>query len=226
MALDALAPRDIAEAAERYLRPAGLNCVSLDAEGFSQKHRGGIFRTERASLQLHTLSRGARIVLQPDCSLPKVHIRFGGLGGPLYETRANSGATALLATLLTRDTKSRCAEDVARTIEAAGGRFEEFCGNNSFGIAMEILSGDLDTGLEVFGEALLSPHFRSETFQVERDGQIARLREDEDDISERGRILLRRAFFREHPYSRSAGGSVEALETMSPRDVAGQYARP
>jgi zinc protease len=225
LALDALTPADVVQAGLRYLKNSGITCVSLDAEGAAHRTHGALLRAERAEPEIRILANGARIVLQPDPTLPKVHLRYGGLGGPLYETRENSGATALLATLLTRDTASRDAESVSRIIEAAGGRLEEFCGNNSFGIAMELLSGDLDKGLDLFGEALLSPRFCKETFAVERDGQIARIREDEDDISERGRLLLRRAFFREHPYSRTANGSIEALERLSVRDMQAHYER-
>ena len=225
LSLDRLTTADLADAARKYLTPNTLTRVSLDAEGYSAKHRAGSSALEVATPELFTLPCGGKILCLPDRTLPKVHLRFGALGGPCYESDANAGATALLATLLTRDSQFRSAETVSKTIESAGGRFDDFCGNNSFGVAMELLSGELDTGLELLEQALLKPDFRNDTFEVERAGQIARIQESEDDISERGRILLRRAFFRNHPYARQSTGSVEALESLSVREIEAQYAR-
>ncbi|HNX05631.1 MAG TPA: insulinase family protein, partial [Opitutales bacterium] len=225
LTLDRLTTKDLVDAAARYLNTNTLTRVSLDAEGFPSKNRSSAAFSMPSTPEVFTLSCGAKIICQPDRTLPKVHLRFGALGGPCYESDSNAGATSLLATLLTRDTKARSAENVSKTIEGAGGRLDDFCGNNSFGVAMELLSSELEVGLEILEQALLRPDFRAGSFEVERAGQIARIQEAEDDITDRGRALMRRAFFRDHPYARQSNGTTEALGSMSIRDIEAHYAR-
>jgi zinc protease len=49
-----------------------------------------------------------------------------------------------MVTLLTKDTKKRSADEVAEAIEEVGGTFNEFSGNNTFGLSLEVLPGDID----------------------------------------------------------------------------------
>src|SRR5690606_13381505 len=100
-----------------------------------------------------TFENGARLILQRDSRLPKVHMRYCGLGGPLYESARKRGITQLMATLLTRDTRFRNETKVAATVESLGGSFHEFCGNNAFGLGLEMLSQDIDTGVRILHEA-------------------------------------------------------------------------
>ncbi len=223
--LDKLSAAELSAVGLRHLLPSKLNRVTLDAEAADKPARKAPTRSTLPDMEQLTLSNGARLILQPDRRLPKVHIRYAALGGPLYEAPHMRGASSLLATLLTRDTQAHSAEEVSQIIEGAGGRFEDFCGNNSFGLAMELLSSDLGTGLELFEDGLLKPNFVQSSFDIERASQIARLRESEDEISERGRRLHRRAFFGEHPYASSASGEIEALEAMDVSAIQAHYAR-
>ena len=97
------------------------------------------------------LPNGARLLLQPDHHLPNLHLRLLFLGGPAYEPAGARGATELLATLLTKDTRTRSAAAVARAIEEVGGSFYPFAGNNSFGLAVEVLPADLPRALDRAG---------------------------------------------------------------------------
>jgi zinc protease len=224
-ALSLLTPDDIARAAKKYIVTSTRTVVTMDSDESKAHVAGRPKLVELPAPELVRLANGAQIILQPDHSLPKVHIRFGALGGPLYENAATSGATALLATLLTRDTHARSADSVSRAIESAGGRFDEFCGNNSFGMAMELLSEEIGTGLDLFQYALLEPDFNPTTFEIERAGQISQIQEYDDDISERGRVHLRRLFYGEHPYRENSNGTVDALRKLGPRDIAEHYAK-
>jgi zinc protease len=162
-------------------------------------------------------------VLQNDGRLPKVNIRVICLGGPLYEDPSLRGATGVLATMLTRDTEKRTSAEVAETIEGKGGTFFEFAGNNTFGLTMEVLPDDLDLALELLADGLTAPKFLAETFERERDAQIASLQEDLDEIVECGKKGLRRRFFGDHPYAVDACGTEESLRRLGLPDIHNLY---
>lgn len=167
-----------------------------------------------------SLPNGARLLLQPDPRLPNLHLRLLCSGGPLHDPPGRRGACALLATMLTRDTKKRNAAEVAKFIEEVGGSFYPFSGNNSLGLAAEVLSDDAPRALELLGDALLAPAFTRESFDVERDAQAASLRERDDNVVELGRRLMREKFFGAHPLAVDAHGDAAGLAALTPADLA------
>jgi len=166
-----------------------------------------------------TVANGARIVFQEDRHLPNVHLRVMCKGGPLFEEPTRRGTTALLANLLTKDTANRSAAEVAEYIESVGGSFYPFSGNNSLGFAAEVLPTDLDRALELIGDALLKPAFSVETFERERDAQVAELLQDEDDVVVFGRKLLRKKFFGTYPLFLDAAGDAASVKRLEVADL-------
>ncbi len=221
-----LKPADLQRVLRTYLQPHGLTSVSLNptvsAAGASEA-RAQV--TEPGEFETLTLPNGARLLLQPHSHLPNLHLRLSCLGGGRYEDPARRGATALLATLLTKDTRRRSAAAVARTIEEVGGVFHAFSGNNSFGLALEVLPTDAERALTILSEAVLQPAFRRDTFAQERDAQLAAICQDNDDVVTLGRRLLRRKFFGPHPLAIDAQGDEAGLEALQPNDLKALHKR-
>lgn len=214
--LEPLSGRDLMETGQVVFREGGLTAVSLEPKGnrkASYLRRAG--RVEApAPFETVRLENGVRILLQPDARLPKLHLRAALLGGPLFEREGRSGVSRLLATMLTRDTESRTAAEVAERIESTGGSFNDFSGNNTLGVGVEVLRDQWQTGLEILGEGLLRPAFARETLERERDAQVADIEESFDEIVDFGRYHLRERFFGDHPLRRDADGTIEEVRSL------------
>ena len=100
-----------------WLRDATLTLYALMLAGYEDESIA--WREEIA------LPNGARLLLQPNKQLPNLHLRLALAGGPVFEPANRRGLTSLMATLLSKDTARRSAEEVARAIEETGGVFEE-----------------------------------------------------------------------------------------------------
>ncbi|MBX3748999.1 MAG: insulinase family protein [Opitutaceae bacterium] len=224
--LVALRPADLQRVLRAYLQPQGLTSVSLNpaaaATAAASARAEGV---EPGDFTAIALPNGARLLLQPHAHLPNLHLRLSCLGGGRYEDPARRGATALLATMLTKDTRLRSAAAVARTIEEVGGVFHAFSGNNSFGLALEVLPTDAARALTLLGEAVHEPAFRRDTFEQERDAQLAAIRQDNDDVVTLGRRLLRRKFFGSHPLAIDAPGDEAGLAALQPGDLKALHRR-
>ncbi len=226
--LRALTPADLRRVLRTHLVPERLTAVSINPAGAAQPaaargpREGESAVTDFAET---VLGNGARFLLQREPRLPNVHLRLLFRGGPLHEPADRRGATELLATLLTKDTRRRTAAEVARTIEEVGGSFFPLSGNNSFGLALEVLPADLDRALDLLAEAVLAPAFRRSTFDIERDAQLADLQEDADDVVTFGRKRLRRLFFGDHPFAIDPSGDEAGLKSMRPADLAALHRR-
>ena len=217
---------DLRRVVHTYLAPERVTAVSL-----SPKQTEVVAVSAKTAGRLpddfteHALPNGARLLLRPDPRLPNLHLRLLCEGGPLHEPAHLRGATSLMATLLTKDTKKRSAAEVAKFIEEVGGSFYPFSGNNSFGLAAEVLPSDISRALDVLADAVLAPTFAKSSFEVERDAQLADLQQDADDVVTVGRKLVRRKFFGEHPFAIDAHGSIEGLKALKPADLAALWKR-
>ncbi|MBM3854390.1 MAG: insulinase family protein, partial [Verrucomicrobia bacterium] len=192
-----------------------------DARSIPKPH----LRESRADFSEVRLGNGARILLQPDRQLPNLHLRILMQGGPLYEEAGKRGATGLLSTMLTKDSRRRSAAEVARYIEEIGGAFFPFSGNNSLGLAVEVLPLDVDRAMRVLTEAMLAPAFQPATLALEREAQIAALQMDDDDVVTYARKRLRERFFGSHPLALDASGNQAGVKALEGNDLAALHGR-
>ena len=217
--------RSLQAVAARYLSDSSLIAVSTGPAVAGAGSAAVVRRAAPADFTETRLPNGARLLLQPDARLPNLHLRLLLPGGPLSETPDRRGATALLSTLLTKDTRHRSAAEVARAIESVGGALYPFCGNNSLGLAVEVLPNEAALAVELLADAVLAPAFREGTFRLERDAQVAALRQDDDDVVTWARKRLRRRFFGADPLGLDASGDISGVQALTPADLAALHRR-
>jgi len=213
-------PEEIIRVARRWLRPEVLTSVSLEPET-SGTVGGEVNATEAKGMEFEErqLTNGSTLLLRKNDKLPNVHIRVVLQAGSLFETPEKQGLTALTANLLTKDTATRTASEVADAIESVGGAFYEFSGNNSMGLAIDLMPSDVDLALDLLSQSLLHPAFAEDTFNLEKDAQLAGIKEGRDDIVSLGRDRLRARFFGEHPFRLGAAGDLETVESIALGEV-------
>ncbi len=222
--LQAVKPGDLQAAAQRYLVDESMSAVTLGPAPQIIDSTAAL--EEKLALEPFEqiiMSSGARLLLQPDSRLPKVHLRCVLQGGPLYEAVNQRGISSLLAELLTKDTQRRSASAIAELVESIGGSFSATGGNNTISFAIEVLPADLDVALELLSDALTAPVFNSATFETEREAQVASLLEDDDEILDYGFRKLRERFFGDHPFAVGPGGRVADLKALTAEDIAAHY---
>jgi len=224
--LFALTPAGLKKVMRTYLVPEKLTGVSSSPVGAAAV-MGGPVATPAASLDFSelVLPNGARLLLQPNKQLPNLHLRLALAGGPMFEPAGRRGLTNLLSTLLAKDTAQRSAEEVARAIEEVGGAFEDFSGNNSFGLMAEVLPGDTDLALELISDAVLRPAFKPARLEVERESALAALKEGLDDVVTVGRKAMRAKFFGAHPFAIETGGDEAGLKAITVADLRALHRR-
>ncbi|HVW21189.1 MAG TPA: pitrilysin family protein [Opitutaceae bacterium] len=217
---------DLRRVLKEYLQPARRTAVSLEPlSAPAPAAAPAILAPSVPDFALETLPNGARLMLQTDRRLPSLHLRALMEGGPHFEEPGRRGATALLATMLAKDTRRRSAAAVAQAIEEVGGSFYPFSGNNSLGLAAEVLTPDGGRALEALAGALLEPAFLAKTFGIEREAQLAALRQDTDEVVTFARKEVRKRFFGSHPLALDAHGDEAGVRALSPADLAALHRR-
>lgn len=201
--------------AHRYVAESRLSIASLNNKALRPPLRHKRANVPPPDFHAIALPNGARIVFQPDASLPRVHFRLAWLGGPAFEDSSEVGATALLAALLARDNRFRSAQDIHSGIESAGGIFQDFASNNYFGLAVDALPSDALFALRLLEDAVLFPHFKPHSFQVERDSQLSAVMDAADDPMRFASRRLRRHFFGKHPFANPPLGTPQSVQSLT-----------
>jgi zinc protease len=215
--LRAVTPGDLKRVLRTYLRPERLNSISLNPpESSPAVAATAAGQSARPDFSEMTLANGARLLLQPDRRLPNLHLRLVVTGGPCFEETGQRGASSLLVTMLTKDAGKRTAAQVAQYIEEVGGSFHPLSGNNSLGLAAEVLPPDFERALSVLSDAVLAPAFKTGTFKLEQEAQLAGLADDADDVVTLARKLTRRKFFGAHPLALDASGDEAGVKALTP----------
>jgi zinc protease len=224
-AVQRVTPEDLRSLASTYFKPDQLSTCSLNHSDFKNKRKLVKSVTAKESFTEEKLSNGARIIFQRDSRLPRVHFRYAALGGPNYEDPKAKGSNALLSTMLTKDTRYHSAAQISDLIESSGGTFTDFCGNNSFGLSLEIMPQDSKLALNLLENALLCPLFKPTVVALEKDAQMAAIKEMEDDVLDFSRNQLRQLFFANHPFASDVLGDLESLKDMGPMTLKSLHRR-
>jgi zinc protease len=220
-------PADLGRALRAHLVPSRLISVSLEplSDGPAGAAGSAASLGGRPDFEEVTLPNGARILFQQDRRLPNLHMRLLTHGGPLSEAPMRRGSSALLATLLTKDTRRRSAAEVAQRIEEVGGSFSSFSGDNTLGLSAEVLPPDAERALGLIADGVLAPAFAPETLGIERDAQLAQLKEENDDVVSFARRVLRSKFFGGHPFAIGPHGSEKGVAATAAADVSALWKR-
>ena len=225
--LQSVTPQDLQVVASTYLVEEGMSAVTLgpkpDAAATQSESIAEVLSLD--PFELVEFNSGARLLLQQDKRLPKVHIRCVMRGGPFYEPTEQRGVSELLAELLTKDTAHRSASEISTLIDSIGGSFAATGGNNTLSFAIEVLPSDVEVALDLLSDALTCPIFDEATFRTELEAQIANLKEEDDEILDYGFRKLRERFFGEHPFAIASDGRVADLEQLTRLDVVAHFER-
>jgi len=169
------------------------------------------------------LACGATVLVKPDASVPLVAVRAVWNGGLRYEDPRVSGINNLLASLLTRGTKTMSAEAIMHEVEGMAGALAGFSGRNSFGVREELVARHWERGLEMMADCILHPAFAEDELEKERRQVLDELHAQEDNLS----AVVFRAFseelYRKHPYRMDVLGTKDTVSEMTPRRLAEYY---
>ncbi len=210
---------------DRYLSFANATCVSL--EPLSAKPmvtNATVVVSNTLPLEEETI-HGVRLLYQPCPSFPKTHIELLCPAGSLYEPPSKRGLSQLLSTLLTKDTQSQSALEVASVLESIGAKWNGFSGNHYMGLSLEVLSTDIDIACRLLSNAWVHPQWNPSTFAIEKKAQLAEWKATQDDAFYVGFQRLRQHFFQSHPYAVGTVGTEASIQDLQMADVADFYSQ-
>ncbi|MBU0571606.1 MAG: insulinase family protein [Candidatus Omnitrophica bacterium] len=210
----------VLRAAERYLGIDNSTTVELVPKSFETREEArDPYAMPADEEKMHILRNGLKVVIKRRARLPIVSATIAFSGGLLAEDRENNGIAGLTSSLLLKGSRSRDENEIVPVFERMGGDISAFSGWNSMGVAMGILSEDIDKALDVFCDVVLDPAFSPEEIRRLKENITASINEQDKDIFEKGVLGLRELLYGDHPYAMRIDGTAETLNSITRKDI-------
>ncbi len=239
----AVTAADIKAAIEKYLRPENMTVAllvpesasgALTREGVISKvnsaaqKAAAMFAKKAAGKEEITktvLPNGITLIVKEVHSNPTVAFYATFPGGLRFETPETNGLGNLVAGMLTRGTKKRTREELAKEMEDMAGGISGFSGRNSTGASGKFLSRFFDRGLELLSDVIINPTFPEDELKKLKADVIAAIKRQEDYLPGYTFKLLYKELYRKHPYGMPVIGTVETVSSFTREDLIKHYNR-
>jgi zinc protease len=165
------------------------------------------------------LANGIRLLVAPRPVIPIVVVRAYVEAGSAFDPPDAPGLANLTAELLTRGTARRSGPELDRAIEFVGGTLQADAGRDGTTVSLAVLRKDLDLGLDLLAEVLLTPAFPEDELKRKVADIEAALQRSEENPEVVGARALARLLYPGHPYSHPVPGTLASVGKLSREQV-------
>ena len=165
----------------------------------------------RSSLPLHlprvhqtTLPNGLTLLLIEDHRTPVVTFEIAVPVGEVNDPPHQTGLAEATADLLTEGAGALSSQDLARDVEAMGGRIASSSNPDYSEISASVLAGNASKMIEILGDVLLHPTFPEQEVALYKSTRLEKLTVERQDPAFVVAEEFNRVIYGAHPYSASA----------------------
>lgn len=171
----------------------------------------------------YVFENGLTLLVAEKRALPIVTVHVVIKAGSLVEPKEKAGLANLVASLLTRGTKTRSAVEISEAIEFVGGSLTSQGGADVASVGLTVLRKDLDLGLNLLTDVLLHPAFEEQEIQRKMKEIVGAIRKKKEEPGEVAEEAFNALVFGDHPYGRPVEGTEETLKGISRKDIQAFY---
>jgi zinc protease len=161
------------------------------------------------------LPNGLRVVLVEHRATPLVHLHCAVLAGAQYDPPGHEGSASLLMSLLREGTAGRSAGMINEEIADSGADLITWADWDAGSLVLELLAEDMDSGVELIFDLLLSPLLAPAAVQSLRREQAAGCRQRQWKPAEVANERFARAVYDGTVYGRPLFGSEAGLSDVN-----------
>ncbi len=180
---------------------------------------------EQGPIETFKGPNGLRLLVQRNTLVPSVSIQMYSLGGLLADEPGREGVASAVASMMTKGTAGRTAEQIAQQLEDLGASLGAACGNNSTFVRAQCLAEDWRTVLDLFADVAIGPTFPEDEWKKMQPRLAAAVRRQKDRWGGELGIAFRDAYFSDkHPWSQTRIGRAEVIEALTSKDLRDYHA--
>lgn len=173
------------------------------------------------SIQEFRLSNGLEVYVVQDHSVPLITASAVFQAGTIYHEHIPE----FTAEMLLEGTQNRTKEELSASIEQLGGSLDSQVGIHSSALTTQVLTKDLEQGLEILADATRNPAFPEKALvKLKRRAQAAIKAEKTSPTSLAGTLFSMQAYPKGHPYGRPFPREEE-IEAVQVNDLEDYHER-
>jgi zinc protease len=166
-----------------------------------------------------TLANGLRVIAVQKRGLPLVAARLMIKTGGEADPSDHAGLADMTASLLTKGTRTKSAEEIARGVEALGATIESGAGWDNSYVNLGALANKFNEAMVYVADVVRRPTFAKAEVDRLRDQNIDALTVALQDPRSLAGFVANRVLYGAGPYGHSLGGTPESLKKITPDDV-------
>ena len=165
------------------------------------------------------LKNGLTVAVVEKRSVPIITTQLLVRSGAAGESMSKAGLADMTASMLTKGTKTRSAEQIAEEMEFLGASINSGAGWNSSNVTMSVTSDKFDQAMAIMADVALNPSFAQKELDLLRSQTLDELKYNLTQPSFLANYAASVRAFGEHP----AGGTSSSIESMTQADLRGFY---
>jgi zinc protease len=165
------------------------------------------------------LDNGLRVIVIPKHDIPLVAARLMVKAGGAADPSGKAGLAELTATVLTKGTKTKSAEQIARGVEALGATLAATARWDSSVVDTSVMSSNLPKALEHVADVARNATFAKDEFERERDQTLDALQVDLREPRVLAGAAMSRLIFGEMPYGNRLNGTPATIKNIKREDL-------
>jgi zinc protease len=169
--------------------------------------------------EIKRLSNGLQVLVVLHHEQPAISFRLLVRAGAVQEPADKPGVASFVASLLNQGTASMTAQQIANSIESAGGILGVSSGNELSFVSGAVIKDKTDLILGLASDLVQHPAFASEEIERQRSQAINALKVSYDDPEYLANLVFDRLVFGFHPYGRPNEGTPESIARISRDDL-------
>jgi len=166
-----------------------------------------------------TLGNGLRVIVVPKPGLPLVAARLMIRTGAGADPKNRDGLAQMTANVLTKGTKTRTAEEIARGVEALGATLSANAGWDSTSINISVMSANLGKTMEYVADVARNATFRKSELDRERARVLDSLQVTLEQPDAVAAMVASRLVFGAAPYGHNLEGLPSTLAKLTRDDL-------
>ena len=166
-----------------------------------------------------TLENGLRVVVITQHEQPLVSLRMILNAGKAYEGDGKAGLADATATLLTKGTTTRNAQQIAEAIDFVGGSLGANTGTEAAYANASVTVDQVDLGFDLLADVVLHPAFPQDELERWRRQALSNQQIELNDADYLADAALRRLIFGDYPYGRLTEGTPESIAALTRDDL-------
>ena len=166
-----------------------------------------------------TLANGLRVIVVQKKGVPLVSARLLVKSGAEQDPPGLEGLAQATATVLTKGTPTRSAEQIARGVEALGATMESAGNWDYSNVDLSVLSTRFAQAMDFLADSVKNATFAEQEVEREREMGLDALSVAMEQPRSLASFVASRVMFGSGPYGHYAGGTVASLQAIKRSDI-------